>query len=433
MSESRSQPIHGCISGPARESRPIDGLNVTMVGVNYAPEETGIAPYTTAFCEHLSRLGSTVDVITAVPHYPAWKVHGAYRGSVCRHEVVNGVRLTRVRPYVPAKQTALRRAAFELSFLVGAGAMTVRQRPDVVVSVVPSLAGAIVGDRLATALGTGHGIIIQDLMGAAADQSGIPGGRGLAAATMRLERAVLRRASSIAVVSEAFRPYLLANGIEPARILSVRNWSHSPSPSLDRSFMRAALGWNSAQTVAVHAGNMGHKQGLEHLVDAAHLAAAQAGHLRFILMGDGSQRSSLEARAIALPNIQFWKPRDDFMNVLAAADVLLVQERPSVRDMSLPSKLTTYFAAGRPVVAAVRPDGATAEEVRKSGGGVVVSADDPSAIVEAIGKFGADPAYATAIGDAGRRYAEERLSAVSALNDLTDFLHTVIDYGSRPA
>ena len=65
--------------------------------------------------------------------------------------------------------------------------------------------------------------------------------------------------------------------------------------------------------------------------------------------------------------------------MLAAADVLAVTQRASVLDMSVPSKLTSYFAAGRPVVASVAAEGGTAQEVRRSGAGRARAAGGPGA------------------------------------------------------
>ena len=105
-----------------------------------------------------------------------------------------------------------------------------------------------------------------------------------------------------------------------------------------------------SRKVVLHAGNMGLKQGLERVVQAAALAADTHPEMLFVLMGDGSQRAALAELATGLPNLTFMDPvsQGDFMDTLAAADILLVCESPTVLDMSLPSKLTSYMAAGRP-------------------------------------------------------------------------------------
>ena len=76
-------------------------MRILVLGINYAPERTSVAPFTTGLCEHLAAQGHEVTVITAFPYYPEWKVWDDYRGRLWRKETVNRVRLLRVWHYVP--------------------------------------------------------------------------------------------------------------------------------------------------------------------------------------------------------------------------------------------------------------------------------------------------------------------------------------------
>lgn len=177
--------------------------------------------------------------------------------------------------------------------------------------------------------------VVQDLMGAAAAQSGIRGGGRAAELAERAESWVLRRATLVGVIHETFVERVRAMGVDPGRIRLVPNWSHIQAPSAPRDRTRERLGWRPEQTVVLHSGNMGLKQGLEVLVDAARRDPAT----RIVLMGDGNQREHLAALAEGLPNLEFLPSVDDadFPDVLAAADVLAVTQRASVIDMSVPS------------------------------------------------------------------------------------------------
>ncbi|MDQ2853397.1 MAG: WecB/TagA/CpsF family glycosyltransferase, partial [Chloroflexota bacterium] len=168
--------------------------------------------------------------------------------------------------------------------------------------------------------------------------------------------------------------------------------------------------------VVLHAGNMGLKQGLEQVVEAARRADAVAAPMMFVLMGEGSQRAALEAHAEGITRLRFlpFQPEREVPNVLDAADVLLVSERATVIDMSLPSKLTSYFAAGRPIVAAVPPDGSTAREVLRSGAGVIVPIGDADELNRAVARLKEDPEATQTLGAAGRRYAESTLDLARA-------------------
>nr|WP_225845142.1 glycosyltransferase family 4 protein [Streptomyces sp. HPF1205] len=404
-----------------------------LVSTNYAPEHAGIGPYATQIAEHWARRGDEVHVLAGMPHYPAWRLDPAYEGVRRVTEERAGVTVHRRAHTVPSRQTALTRALFEASVLAGA----VRYppdtgRPDAVVAQLPSLAGAVAAARLARRHDVPFVPIVQDLMGAAARQSGIRGGgRAAAAVAGAAERYVLRRAALVGVIHETFVPALVGSGVPADRIRVVPNWSHVRAPSRPREETRARLGWPPGGTVVLHCGNMGLKQGLEVLVEAARLDP----RVRVVLMGDGSRREHLKALAGDLPNLDFLPPaaEEDFPDVLAAADVLAVTQRASVVDMSVPSKLTSYFAAGRPVVASVTAGCGSASEVTRSGAGVVVPPEDPRALLNAVRALVADPARADALGARGPVYAAACLGREAGLARVDALLAEALGEPARPA
>ncbi|MGK2849435.1 MAG: WcaI family glycosyltransferase [Candidatus Limnocylindrales bacterium] len=390
---------------------------ILIYSMYYWPEESGNAPYSTGIAEHLAANGMEVTVVAGMPHYPAWEVDARYRGRWRQTEQRAGVRIERFRHHIPRRQSAARRAVYEASFLAHASMRGQGQRPDAVLGVIPSMSGGVLARIAAARAGAAYGIIVQDIMSAAAAQSGITGGRRAAAVTGSIERWALRRATVVAPVAAAFIPILAGMGVEARRIVHLPNWAHLPPPARDRQDVRTELGWRGDEVIALHAGNMGLKQGLEQIIDAARSAMAVDPRLRFVLMGDGNQRAHLLELADGLTNVTFapFVERERLVDVLAAADVLLLSERSTVRDMSLPSKLTSYLAAGRPVIAAVDPAGASASEVRRADAGVVVRAGDARSLVRAIIDLVADPAEIQRLGENSRRYAETTLGSVASL------------------
>ena len=173
---------------------------------------------------------------------------------------------------------------------------------------------------------------------------------------------------------------------------------------------------------------MGLKQGLENVIEAASLAEQRGEPIRFVLMGDGSQRRALEALGGGLSTLEFLPPVpfEEYADTLAAADVLVINERVGVHDMSLPSKLTSYFIAGRPVVAAVDPEGATAREIALSGGGLTVRGGKPELLLAAVARLAANRDLARILGGRGKAYAESRLDKDEALNRLRCFAQALI-------
>lgn len=388
---------------------------VVVLGLNYAPEHTGIAPYTTALARHLAQSGLKVTALVGTPHYPQWQVHEGYEQE---NPVVvdEGVRLRRSPHPVPPSGAGLRRVLMEAVFAVRVGARLLRTPADAVVVVSPSLLSVI--PALISGRFRGHrvGVIAQDLYGAALAETGMGGGI-VSRLTVWLERHLLRRADAVVVIHEVFRQRLLAEGVAAAGIEVIPNWTHVVIPEhVDRGAVRSSLGWGPDDVIALHAGNMGVKQGLEGLLAAGRLAAETGSRVRVVLMGDGSQRAALEAAAAGIEQVEFLDPlpAGPFETALAAADVLVLHEKPGVVEMSVPSKLTSYFAAGRPVVAATDPLSGAAALVRASRGGVITESGDARALLDAVHTL-AQPDVAAEAGARGRSFAERNLSGESSL------------------
>ena len=359
------------------------GTAVTIFGVHYAPETTGNAPYTTAMAESLAEAGASVRVITGVPHYPQWKIlDQRYRRGLRWRERRNGVELTRVRHAVPATPNLLGRARLELTFLVQCVVAAVRDQSDVLVAVTPTLSG--LGAAILCRRGRPVGVLIQDLTGASAAESGTSSGR-VGDLIGRIEYWLLKRVDRIGIITPRFGTILTANGIDPDKLVDLPNFTHVTPVAASAPDARRRLGWAEQFTV-VHTGNMGMKQGLEAVVEAAQLAEAQGLATQFVLVGDGNQRVALEQLSAGCTNLHFVDPlsADDYPYALAAADVLVVCERRGVREMSLPSKLTSYTVAGRPIVAAVESDGITAETLNRHGSALLCHSGDPAALLEAV-------------------------------------------------
>jgi colanic acid biosynthesis glycosyl transferase WcaI len=398
------------------------------MGLNYAPEHTGIAPYTTGMARGLSR-DYDVQVVTAHPHYPAWEISEGY-GAWRRDEPDADVAVRRLRHYVPANPTGPTRVLSEVSFAARALASGV-QRPDVVITVSPALLPVLSARALAKRWGVPLGVVVQDLYSRAMVEVGLLGGRSGGAA-VRLESFALRGADALVAIHERFALTMVKNlGVDPERITVIPNWTHVQPPVRHREETRRRLGWGS-ELVVLHAGNMGAKQGLEHVVDAAALADRSDDRLRVVLMGNGNQRSDLEQRAQGIRSIDIIDgvPESEFTDVLVAADVLLLHERPGVVEMCVPSKLTSYFAAGVPVLAATSSRSAAAHEIIASGAGNVVEPGNPVALLEAMRSLTGQPSF-DELGQRGQAYARERLSEGKALDAYRAWVDGLLSRAAR--
>ena len=403
-------------------------LHLLLVAMNYAPEPSGTAPYTTALAEHLARRFD-VTALVGVPHYPQWRIAAGY-GAWRSVERVDGVRVVRLRHHVPSAVGTVNRLLHETSF----AARVVAQRVgpvDAVVAVTPPLFGLAAARLLARRSRAPLGIVVQDLYSRGTLELGVGGTAAKAAA--RLESSLLCAADQVCVIHETFRATVVDRlQVLPSAVTVIPNWTLSQPSGRQRAAVRARLGWGP-ETVALHAGNMGSKQGLETLVASARVAQQQHLPVRFVLMGDGNQRPRLEALADGVRAVDFLDsvPDEEYGDVLAAADVLVVNERPGVTEMSVPSKLTSYFAAGRPVLGCCHPSGAAAQVIAAAGAGVVVPAGRAGAVTAELMRLRNDPAAASSLGAAGTSWARSHLSAGAALGRYSAWVEELVGRGHR--
>jgi glycosyltransferase involved in cell wall biosynthesis len=331
----------------------------------------------------------------------------------------------------------VRRALSEASF--GARVATHDwSDPDAIVAVSPALISSLFGVLRAKLTQRKKPLVVwvQDLYTLGMVETGQAGGFAVKVMSA-LEGWLLRSADKVIVIHDRFAARVADDfGVPRDRIEVVRNWTHlPPSPTVDVDAARETLGWGKGEIVVLHAGNMGVKQGLENVVDAARLASERELPVRFVLLGHGSERDRLKALGEGLDTLEFLSPLNDadFSAALASADSLLVNELPGVSEMAVPSKLTSYFSAGRPVVAATDVSGITAEEVRAAEAGVVVPAGDPEALLDAVTALGADSGHAEHLGKNGRLYRKTVLDEESAINRFTEMLTRLIATDDRIA
>jgi colanic acid biosynthesis glycosyl transferase WcaI len=399
-------------------------MRATLICLHYPPEPSGNAPYSGALAEGLAARGLDVQVVTGLPHYPQWRVYDGFeKGGT---EFRNGVPVTRRRHPVPTNPRLISRLGMELAF--GLRALTANwHKPDVVVLLSPALFSSMLVAFRAVLSRRPFVVWVQDFysLGAAeAGQAGALQSRLLAAA----ERLLFRRARAVVVIHERFKRSVVTRlRVDPDKVVVIRNWSHVEEladESIDtKSLMRQKLGWPADVTVVLHAGNMGVKQGLANVVEAAKIAERDSRPLLFVLMGDGNQRAALEAMSTtAYLHFVDPVPQELFTAALGAADVLLVNERPGVKDMSVPSKLTSYFATGLPIVAATDSGSVTAEEIEASGAGIRVDADRPELIVGIALELRNNPQTARALGAKGLEFRRSNLSADSSIDSFHKLL-----------
>jgi glycosyltransferase involved in cell wall biosynthesis len=299
---------------------------------------------------------------------------------------------------------------------------------DMVIACIPTVAAGIVGRRIAKKLGIPFGLIVQDLSGAGAKQSGLRGGAVISKIAHAVEGRALHGADSLVVVSPAMRDVVVGLGVPESRITQITNYSARAISNFDKASARSRFAWASDDFVVIHTGNMGAKQDLENVVRAAD-ALNGFSKIKIYLVGHGNQESNLKALCVGKSNIEVLPAVSDadYSALLSAADLLLVNERSTQMEMSLPSKLTSYLYSERPVIAAVPRGGATWKFL--DGVAELVEAGDPVALARAIEELSKQPEKLADLAGRGRVFADANLDPEIGRKKYLDWVQKLI--GSR--
>ena len=389
-------------------------LSILLVATNYWPEPTGIALYTTDLAESLSEQGHHVSVLTGLPHYPWWKVPPEFAHLGEGTGTHKRVSVTRAKHLVPPKMNVLMRIRFETSLwwnLRRVSKQIAGDDFDAVIACIPTVAAGIVGKKIARKLGVPFGLIVQDLSGAGAKQSGLRGGAMISKIAHIVEGRALHGADALVVVSPAMHDVVIALGVPAGQITQITNYSARPILNSDKTSARSSFGWPSDDFVVIHTGNMGAKQDLENVVRAAGALAGNS-QIKIYLVGHGNQEANLKALCTGKDNIAILPAVSDadYSALLSAADLLLVNERRTQMEMSLPSKLTSYLYSERPVIAAVPRGGATWKFLE--GVAELVEAGDPKALASKIEELSENQIRLDELAKLGSAFAVKNLEPV---------------------
>jgi colanic acid biosynthesis glycosyl transferase WcaI len=391
-------------------------MRVAIVGINYAPDPTGIPVYTTGMAEHLAAQGHGVRVYTGFPYYPRWTKAPEDRGRLFRRETRNGVQVRRHYLYVPSRPSAVRRMLHELSFVASASlGYLFGARADLTIIVSPPLFLGLPIALIAKLKGSRTVFHVQDLQPDAAIDLGMLEPGLLTRFFHLVEKATYRAVDHVSTISYGMLEKIASKGVPRHKLALFRNWAHDDlvqPMGPDTGYRRE---WRLGERfVVLYSGNMGVKQGLDSLIEAAAELRANR-DIVFVIVGDGGEKPALMARAQALQldNVQFHplQPMERLSELLATADVAVVPQKRGVKDIVLPSKLGNLLASGRPVIAGADAGTEFGRIVAESGCGLLVEPGNAGQLAAAVSGLSVERGECRRMGQEGRRYMETNLGS----------------------
>jgi colanic acid biosynthesis glycosyl transferase WcaI len=394
-------------------------MRILFLSDNFPPE--GNAPASRLW-EHATRwvsAGHEVTVITCAPNFPEGVVYPGYRNQWRQVQVMQGIRVVRVKTYITANEGFLKRTLDYLSFMMSSVvAGLFESRPDVVVATSPQFFCACGGWALSAIRRLPFVFELRDLWPASIVAVGAMRKSVVIRALVRLETFLYRRATMIVAVTHSFKRELVARGVNAAKIhviingVDLEHYQAQPrSPALVSELdleNKFVVGY-----VGTH--------GLAHALDKIVLVCEKLqprSDIAFIFVGGGADRSRVEAMVAerGLTNVRLLgrQPKDRMRDIWSLCDVALVPLRDSeVFQTVIPSKIFECMGMGLPVLMSV-PDGEATDIVRETGCGICVPPEDIGAMAAAITSLADNPGHCRQIAlaaiAAAPRFSRERLA-----------------------
>ncbi|MGA7731699.1 MAG: glycosyltransferase family 4 protein [Chloroflexia bacterium] len=396
-----------------------------VILTQYYPPEVG-APQTrlSELAQMAVAQGHRVTVLTAMPNYPSGKIHPGYGGLVKR-ERREGVDIIRTAIYPTQRVDFVHRLANYFSFVVSSslfGAFLLK-RADFLMVESPPLFLGLAGIWLSRLKRARMIFNVSDLWPESAVYLGVIRrdswqfklSSWLEALCYRKAWVVTGQARSIlASIKDRFpssRTFLLSNGVDTKRF----------GPKLRSNEARRTLGPPDA-FIILYAGLHGIAQGLDQVLAAAREMLDKP-EFRFVLIGDGPEKEKLQqdAERLGLSNVTFLdsRPQSDIPALLASADTVLVPLKTYIPG-AVPSKLYEAMSSGQPVILVA--SGEAAQITREHGAGLIVEPGDMTGLVKALSTLRDSHGLRRALGENGRRAAEEHFDRTRIVTRFVRFL-----------
>lgn len=395
-------------------------MNILVVCQHYWPEPFPIEDY----CEELVRRGHSVSVITGVPNYPMGEIYKEYRNKRNRDQIHNGVKIHRTLT-VPRKHNVLFRMLNYYSFAISSSiyALKLKEDYDVVLTVQSS---PVMMTTAALKYAKKHGkkavIYCMDLWPASLKAGGISENSIIYKYFNRVSRKLYCQADKIMVTSKLFKKYFSENfGINDSKLIYMPQYADT---FFEEMKSNKIFDKNKDSFNIVFAGNMGTAQSLPTILEAARILKSENINVTWHMVGNGSEYESSKKKAqeYMLDNVIFYgrKPKTDMPKYYSMADAMLVTLfKDELISYTLPAKVQSYMASGKPIIAAA--DGETPDIISQSECGLCAHSEDAKGLADCVKKFINENKYEE-YSDNSRKFYFKHFSKERFMNQLEEIL-----------
>lgn len=323
--------------------------NITLISLNYAPEDTAIGLYSTQWAEYLNEAGYNVTVVTAFPYYPKWEISKAYKNkNTFLKEETNGITVLRYKQYVPKTPSFLKRIVHLTDFTIGSFINLFKIKEcDLVISIVPFTTSALLGYVQRKRFKARSWVHIQDFEFDAALQTGVGKKKNIVFSMLfRLEKWLFSKPDLSSTISRTMLKKLAKKS--SSELYYMPNWIDDKKIDPSKSTTHPYL--TSDKIKILYSGNIGDKQDWEVFIKFC--KDIDQSRYEIIVVGDGSKKEWVTQEIQHFENIKYYPPVpfDELSNLLCSADIHILFQKPEVVDTVMPSKVLGMMASSKPSI-----------------------------------------------------------------------------------
>ncbi|WP_445749086.1 WcaI family glycosyltransferase [Polaribacter sp.] len=404
---------------------------ITIIGINYFPEDTAIGLYTTQFAEYLNDNDFEVTVVTGFPYYPAWKINEKYKfRKFFLNENINGVNIFRYKQYVPKNPILTKRILHLIDFSFGTLINCFKiKKADVVLCIVPFIGTVLIGKMLSKVKGAKLWVHIQDFEFDAVSDSNLIKNKvnvGILFKTLFwIEKRLLKSADFLSTISNSMTFKLSQKVGNNKNQKLLPNWV-DPNFIKPNNFKRHKF-LSSLKFKILYSGNIGEKQDWEFFIDFVKYLEPLK-DIEVIVVGNGSKRVWLEEKLLDLNNIYFYSPvkYSELSDLLCSADLHVLFQKNDVIDTVMPSKILAMMSSKRPSIITGNLKSEVATIINSSNAGKYFHKKDINQVVDFVKKIKEDYELKEIYGKSAREFVIKNFSKDMILNEFKNTLNLIV-------
>ena len=344
-------------------------MKILVVSQYYYPEPFRI----TDICEELVKRGHQITVLTGLPNYPEGKVLKEFKKKEHRDEIKNGVRIIRCHEHGRGKN-AFHMLWNYFSFALSGKRAVKKLDKDfdfVFINQLSPVMMAWPGIKYAKKHGKKTILYCYDLWPASLTLGGIKKESIIYKVFRKISQKIYNQVNHICVTSKEFVNYFVdEHGIEKTKISYLPQYSEELYGSIEN---QSHDGFNYVFT-----GNIGKGQSVETIIRAANLIKDRK-DIKIHIVGDGRDLDNCKqlSEELQTDNVFFYgrKPIDEMPYFYAMADAMIVTlAKNDLISKTLPGKVQSYMAAGKPIIGAA--SGEVTTIVKEADCGMMCASED---------------------------------------------------------